>query len=148
MYFQEFLDILNSNEYINSELYKSLSHWDGKDSFHYTNIRENVRNRIDLNCNIFKINDWSDLHHFSLEITYQIYPQKPQNKDWDYISVSVPHHILIVGQIEFNKIYNMIIIKEYEDKLNIRDLFKEIDEMTDIEREAEERSYDNWNNNQ
>jgi len=140
MYFQEFLDILNSNEYINDELYNSLSHWGRKDSFHYTNIRENVRNRIDLKCNIFKINDWSDLHHFSLEITYQIYPKNPQNKDWEHISVSVPHHILIVGQIEFNQIYN-IRIKEYEDTINIRDLFKEIDDMSDIEIEMETKLY-------
>lgn len=145
MYFQEFLDILNSNEYINSELYKSLSHWDRKDSFHYTNIRENQWHKIELICHIDKLNDWSDLYNFSLEIIYEVYPQKPTNLE--NFSISVPHHILIVGQIEFNKIYN-IIIKEYEDKLNIRDLFKEIDEMTDIEREAEERSYDNWNNNQ
>jgi hypothetical protein len=144
MYFSEFIKILKDNEYINDELHQKLSHWDRKDSFHYTNIRENVRNRIDLNCNIFKINDWSDLHHFSLEITYQIYPKNPQNKDWDYISISVPHHILIVGQIEFNKINN-IKIKEYYDKINLRNLFKEIDEMSDFEREMEEKKYNNWN---
>ncbi len=145
MYFSEFIKILKDNEYINDELHQKLSRWDRKNSFHYTNIRENQWHKIELICHIDKLNDWSDLYNFSLEIIYEVYPQKPTNLE--NFSISVPHHILIVGQIEFNKINN-IKIKEYYDKINLRNLFKEIDEMTDIEREAEERSYDNWNNNQ